>query len=77
VDESIEIQIANIYSFCQPAGLLHDTTPIPPSKSSRVGLVVSLGIWDIDLQERQERVCVGRSRSDVASLSGGGGRSET
>jgi len=39
-DKSIEMEIVDLYSFCQPAGLLHDTTPTPPSKSSRVCLVV-------------------------------------
>jgi len=38
-------------------------------------LVVSLGLGDISLQERQECVCVGRSGSNVASIGGGGGRS--
>ena len=74
MNESIETQTADIYSFCQPAGLLHDTIPTP-SKSSKVGLVVSLGLWDISLQERQERICVGRSGSGVAGVSGGGRRS--
>ena len=34
--EPLETQNANIYSFCQPAGLLHDIVPAPPSKSSAV-----------------------------------------
>ena len=38
-------------------------------------LMVSLAISDISLQERQECVCVGRSESDVAGVSSGGGRS--
>jgi len=36
VCEPLETQNANIYSFCQPAGLLHDIVPAPPSKSSAV-----------------------------------------
>ena len=37
--------------------------------------MVSLVFGNISLQERQERVSVGRSRSDVTGISGGGGRS--
>jgi len=36
-DESMETQIVDLYSFCQTVGLLHDTAPTPPSKSSGVG----------------------------------------
>ena len=36
-DESIATKNANFYSFCRPAGLLHDTVPTPPSKPGRVG----------------------------------------
>ena len=37
--------------------------------------MVSLVFGNISLQERQERVSVGRSRRDVTGISGGGGRS--
>jgi len=37
--------------------------------------VVGFALWDVSLQERQECVCVGRSGSDVAGVSGDGGRS--
>ena len=39
------------------------------------GLVVSLVLWYISLQERHESVCIGRSGSDVDGVSSGGGRS--
>ena len=37
--------------------------------------MVTPALWDISLHERQQCVCVGRSGSDVASVSGGGGTS--
>jgi len=80
VDETIEMQIADIYSFCQPAELLHDTIPTPPSNSGRVessGERLALVIWDIGLQERQEWVCVSHSGSDLAGIMGGGEGVET
>jgi len=40
---------------------------------AELGLMVSLALWDVNL--RQECVWVGRSGSDVAGVSGGGGRS--
>jgi len=76
VDETIEMQITDIYSFCQPAELLHDTIPTPPSKSGRVessGERLTLVLWDIGLQERQECVCDGHSGSDLAGIRGSGG----
>jgi len=36
--------------------------------------MVSLALWDVSLQERQECVRVGRFDSGVAGVSGGGGR---
>jgi len=36
--------------------------------------MVSLALWDVSIQERQGLRCVGRSGSDVAGVSGGGGR---
>ena len=36
--------------------------------------MVSLGLRNVSLQERQERVSVGRPRNDVTGISGGGGR---
>jgi len=38
-------------------------------------LMVSFVLWNISLQERQERISPGRSRSDMAGVSGGSGRS--
>jgi len=75
VDESIEAQNGNFYSFCRPAGLLHDTM-IPYQlhrNRAESGLMVGLPLWDISLQERQECVCDGRSGSDAAGVNGGGG----
>jgi len=37
--------------------------------------MVGLGLGDIGYQERQECICVGRSGSDVAGVSDGGGGS--
>jgi len=37
--------------------------------------MVSLVLWDISLQERQEWVGIRRSGSDVVGVSSGGGRS--
>ena len=37
--------------------------------------MVSLVLWDISLQEREECVGIGRSGSDVGGVGGGGGRS--
>jgi len=54
-------------------GLIHDTGPTPPSKSGVVGSTISLALWDSSLQELQECVSVGRSGSNVAGISGGGG----
>jgi len=62
----METQIAKVYLFCQPAGLLHDTTPNPPSKSSRVGSSGEPRLWYIGLQERQEYVCVSLSGRELA-----------
>jgi hypothetical protein len=45
---------------------------LPYQKRAESGLMVNLVLWNISLQERQERVSPGRSRSDVTSISGGG-----
>jgi len=37
--------------------------------------MVSLTLWGVSLQERQERVGIGRPGSDVAGVGGGGRRS--
>ena len=73
VNQSIEMQNANIYSLCQPAGLLHDTIPLHHQNRAESGLMVSLILWDISFKERQERVGIGSSGSDVAGVSGGSG----
>jgi hypothetical protein len=73
--EPREMQNANFYSFCQSARLLHNTVPLPV-ETSRIGgsafraLMVSLVLQNIALQERQERVGLGRSGSDVAASAG-------
>ena len=68
MEESIETRITDFYSFCQPAEVLHDTIPTPPSKSSRVE---SGG----GLRPPGTCICVGRSGGDVAGVSDSGGRS--
>jgi len=77
VDESIEMQIVDIYLFCQPTELLHDTIPTPPSKSGRVESGGERLTLVLCLQERQEWVCVSHSGSDLAGIMGGGEGVET
>jgi hypothetical protein len=81
MNESAGTRNANFYSFCQPVRLLHDTIPILPSKTCAVGglllrsLMVSFVLWNIGLQERQERVGPSHStRSDIVGIGGGGRR---
>ena len=45
------------------------------SGRSALYLMVSLVLWNIGFQERQERVSVGRSRCNVTGVGGSGGRS--
>jgi len=66
----------SIYSFCQYAGLLHDTMLAPPQKPSIVGdlhlrgLTMNPALLGISLQERQERVGLSRFGSDVSGIVG-------
>jgi hypothetical protein len=59
--ESRGVQNVSFYSFCQPAGLLHDTIPTPPTQNEQSrdlllrDLMASFVLWDIRLEERQER----------------------
>jgi hypothetical protein len=75
------MQNVNFYLFCPPAGLLHDSVPTLPSKSSIVlllrALLASLVLWNIDLQKRRERVSLSLCRSDVADVGGGGRRNRS
>lgn len=69
--------------FTRPVGLLHDTVPTlskyKPGGENLVlrGLIVSLVLWNIGLQERQERIGIGHSRGGLSGIciNGGGGRS--
>jgi len=71
----------SIFIFCQSPGLLYDTVPGLPSKTSRVGdlylrgLTASFVLLGIGLQERQEHVGPGCFGRDVVGVGGGSGRS--
>ena len=71
----METQIANFYCSVNPRDHYMRPYQLLHRNRAESGLMVSLGLWDISLQERQECVCVGRSGSDVAGVGSGGGRS--
>jgi len=57
------------------SGLLHDTVLTHPSKSDEVGSNGEPHPWDTSIQERRERVGIGKVRRDVAGIGGGGRKS--